>query len=75
MDVGEPDKTVMQRQNELSRVVAVGKRTDDGSLCTLLAVSETGGVWALYPHGAGKLGVRLPRDEAQRLARAILSQT
>lgn len=63
----------MQRENELVRLIAAGKRTDDGSKCTLVAVSETGGWWALYPHGASQLGVRLPVAEAQRLARGILA--
>lgn len=75
MGADEHDPAVSQRKNERSRMVAVGKRTDDGSQCSLLAVSETGGAWALYPHGADKLGVRLPKDEAQRLARTILGQT
>ena len=64
----------MKRENEWSRMVATGKRTDDGTPCELLAVNEIGGAWALYPHGGTRLGVRLPRDEAQRLARAILGQ-
>lgn len=63
----------MQRENERGRLVAVGKRTDDDTTCTLLAVLETGGNWCLYPHGAGQLGVRLPRSEAERIARAILA--
>lgn len=66
------DPAIMQRENELARLVAEGKRTDGGAMCTLLAVRETGGRWALYPHGAGQLGVRLPKSEAERLARAIL---
>lgn len=52
-------------------MVAVGKRTDDGSACTLLAVSKTGGVWALYSHGGDQLGVRLPADEAVLRARVL----
>jgi len=63
---------IMQRENERSRLVADGKRTDDGDRCELLAVQEVGGTWSLYPHGAAKFGVRLPGDEAARLARAIL---
>jgi hypothetical protein len=67
-----PQPAIMQGQNERGRVVADGKRTDDGGRCELLAVHEVGGTWALYPHGWPKLGVRLPEDEAARLARAIL---
>ncbi len=53
-------------------MVAMGKRTDDGTQCTLLVVRETGGTWCLYPHGVGTLGVRLSGAEAARLA-AILA--
>lgn len=68
-----PQPAIMQRENERSRVVADGKRTDDGGRCKLLAVHEVGGTWALYPHGWPRLGVRLTGDEAARLARAILA--
>lgn len=64
--------TVNQRNDERSRMTAVGKRTDDGAKCTLLAVRKMGGDWCLYPHGADQLGVRLPGAEAVRVAQAIL---
>lgn len=64
--------TVMQRENEISRVVLDGRRTDDGERCSVIAIRELGGTWALYPHGANKLGIRLRNDEAATLARAIL---
>ncbi|MGH4016811.1 MAG: hypothetical protein ACREMZ_16625 [Gemmatimonadales bacterium] len=63
----------MQRQNERSRVVVDGKRTDDGSQCTLVVVQEVGGTWALYPHGWGRFGVRLNKSEAVKAAQAILN--
>lgn len=63
---------VMQRDNERSRLAVDGKRTDDGSKCTLVVVHEVGGTWAAYPHGADQLGVRLPRAEAVKVAQAIL---
>jgi hypothetical protein len=63
----------MQRENERARIVAIGRRIDDGSKCTLLVVRETGGPWVVYPHGVGQFGVRLPKDEAERMARAILA--
>lgn len=66
------DGPIMQRENERGRLTATGKRTDDGARCELLAVHEVGGVWALYPHGWGKFGVRLTGEEAARLARGIL---
>ena len=69
-DTAQPP--IMQREHERGRVVADGKRTDDGARCELLAVHEVGGTWCLYPHGGGKFGVRLPKDEAARLGRALL---
>lgn len=64
---------VMQRRNETNRVVLNGRRTDDGDLCTLVAIREVGGVWALYPHGVNKFGVRLGKDDAAKVARAMLA--
>jgi len=64
---------VMQRENETRRVVLDGHRTDDGDRCTLVVIREVGGAWALYPHGAGKLGVRLGKENAATMARAILA--
>lgn len=71
-DTAQP--AIMQRQNERCRLLVDGKRTDDGARCELLAVHEISGAWCLYPHGWGKFGVRLPRDEAETLARAILDE-
>ncbi|MGH4014624.1 MAG: hypothetical protein ACREX8_06275 [Gammaproteobacteria bacterium] len=65
----------MQHEIERGRMTAAGKRTDDGTTCTLLVVHETSGSWVMYPHGWDKFGVRLPRDEAVRVARAILDGT
>ncbi|MCA1702153.1 MAG: hypothetical protein LC808_02330 [Actinobacteria bacterium] len=53
-------------------MTVVGKRTDDDSQCTLLAVQEIRGHWCLYPHGASQLGVRLTAEEAARLGRALV---
>lgn len=39
----------MQRENERSRMVATGKRTDGGTPCELLAVNEIGGAWGALP--------------------------
>lgn len=61
----------MQREHECSRLTVPGERTDDGDRCTLVAVCETGGTWALYPHGAAQLGVRIPQVAAETLAQAI----
>lgn len=65
--------TVMQRENEITRVVLDGRRTDDGDRCTLIVIRELGGTWAFYPHGMAQLGVRLGKEGAVTVARAILA--
>ena len=72
------EHVVMQRENERARVVLDGRRTDDGTRCTLIVIHEYGGTLALYPHGAGALGVRLSRADAAAVARfctAAISST
>ncbi|MGH4017060.1 MAG: hypothetical protein ACRDSL_24665 [Pseudonocardiaceae bacterium] len=59
-----PQRTVMQWENERGPMVVSAKRTDNGSRCSLVLVRETGGSWAVYPHGAGQLGVRLSPEAA-----------
>ena len=73
METVRGDKPVVQHKNERSRIVVEGRRTDDGALCTLVVVREVGGTWALHPHGDAKLGVRLARAEALKVAQAILA--
>ena len=63
---------VMQREDELDRMVADGRRSDDGQRCSLVLVRRTGGDWCLYPHGWDKLGVRLTDQQARRVAQRIL---
>ena len=70
-DTSEP--AIMQRENERRRLTMDGKRIDDRTRCTLLAVQEIGGTWVLYPHGWDKFGVRLERENAETLARGILA--
>jgi hypothetical protein len=65
----------MQRENERYRVAIEGLRTDDGSRCTFLAVHETSGAWALYPHGAAQFGVRLTGPAAAELVAAMLDDS
>ena len=65
--------TIMQRDNERKRLAVDGKRTDDGRKCTLLAVCEIDGTWALYPHGTAQLGIRITKAEADKVAKAILA--
>lgn len=62
------------QEKEYSRLVVEGKRADDGDRCSVVVIHERTGYWGLYPHGWGKFGVRLPRDEAVRVARAILDR-
>ena len=66
---------VMQHENEVGRVVLVGRRTDDGAQCSVIVIHEFGGAWALYPHGVSRLGVRLGKEDAATVARAILAAT
>ena len=63
--------TVMQRENEISRIVLNGRRTDDGAACSVVVVHELGGTWAIYPHGMSQLGVRLRHGEVTTMAQAI----
>jgi hypothetical protein len=58
---------VMQRKHERGRQTVAGRRTDDGAMCTLLVVEEIGGTFALYPHGAAQLGVRITNAAAVTL--------
>ncbi|HEX2301251.1 MAG TPA: hypothetical protein VHH34_22570, partial [Pseudonocardiaceae bacterium] len=65
--------TVMQRENEISRVVLEGRRTDDGAVCSVVVVHELGGTWAIFPHGMSQFGVRLHTGEMATLAQAVLT--
>lgn len=67
------EPAIMQRKDEHRRLTVGGKRTDNGEMCTLLAVCDVGGAWALYPHGWGKFGVKLTGPAAEKLARGILA--
>lgn len=60
-----------QRDNEQTRFVLDGYRSDDGTRCELLVVHLVGGKgWCLLQHGW--FGVLLGEADAQRLARRIL---
>ncbi|MGQ0774150.1 MAG: hypothetical protein ACT4NY_07000 [Pseudonocardiales bacterium] len=61
------------RENEISRIALEGRRTDDGELCKLVVIHESGGTWALNPHGVRKFGVRLGDECAIAMAWAILA--
>lgn len=65
---------IMQRKNERGRTVVDGHRTNDGDQCSLVVMHEhVGGCLTLYPHGDGKLGMRLSEAEALKMAQAILN--
>jgi len=65
---------VSQRENERSRIAVAGRLVADGQQCTFLVIHErAGNTWAIFPHGVGKLGVRLEKAEAVRVAQAILA--
>ncbi len=62
-----------QRENERSRIAVEGHLVADDQQCTLVVIHERAGdTWAIFPHGVGKLGVRLAKAEAVRVAQAIL---
>ncbi|MGH3917426.1 MAG: hypothetical protein ACRDTC_29035 [Pseudonocardiaceae bacterium] len=64
---------VMQRENERGRLAVDGRLVADGQQCTFLVIHErAGGTWAIYPHGVDKLGVRLVKADAVKVAQAIL---
>ncbi len=67
------EPVIMQLANERARVAVDGWLVEGGERCKFLAIHERTGDWAVYPHGVGKLGVRLPRAEAITVARAILA--
>lgn len=66
---------LMQREHERGRRTVPGTRTDDGATCTLLVVAETRGTWALYPHGAAQLGVRITDADAATLGIILTGDT
>lgn len=63
---------IMQRENEYSRIAVDGRLINGGGLCTFLVIHEHSRNWAIYPHGAGQLGLWLPEANAVTVARAIL---
>ncbi|HEU0128324.1 MAG TPA: hypothetical protein VFQ48_06935 [Pseudonocardiaceae bacterium] len=73
MNRGDAEPVIMQLENERGRVAVEGWLVEGGERCKFLAIHERTGDWAVYPHGVGKLGVRLPRAEAVTVAKAILA--
>ncbi|MCA1709723.1 MAG: hypothetical protein LC808_43185 [Actinobacteria bacterium] len=68
--IGVPETEHQQR--ERGRLQASGRRTDDGSTCTLLVIQETNGAWTF--HGLGAVGVTLSKADTVALAEAILER-
>lgn len=67
------DEPVMQRENELGRVVVAGMLVGGGGRCTVVAVHyRCPRRWVLYPHGLEKLGVALGDEDAAALAEGIV---
>jgi hypothetical protein len=48
----EPKLPVTQGRTERGRLTAQGRRTDDGSRCTLLLINEADGSWSFHGLGA-----------------------
>jgi hypothetical protein len=59
-----------RQQRERGRVTAFGRRTGDGSRCTLLVINEIDGSWSF--HGLGAPGVTLSTADTVALAESIL---
>ena len=56
---------------ERGRMAAQGRRSDDGSVSTLVVVHENDGSWSF--HGLGAPGVRVSQSDATALAQGILT--
>lgn len=65
----------MQRDGEYCRMAMDGRRTDDGSRCTLVIIHRRSGEWWLFPHGVDRFGVRIPAAAAERIADTIQADT
>jgi hypothetical protein len=63
---------IQHQPRERGRLTTRGRRTDDGSICTLLVVHELDGAWSF--HGLGAPGVRLSAADMVELATAILER-
>ena len=55
---------------ERARLVVSGRRTDDGSQCTVIVIHEDSGTWAI--HGLGNQGVRVSAVDMVALGEAIV---
>jgi hypothetical protein len=71
--IGIP-KTEQHRPRGRGRLVALGRRTDDGKRCSLLVVNEADGSWSFYGVGASA-GVKLGKADTVALVELILART
>jgi hypothetical protein len=63
-----PSLPVVHSDTKYAGLVTDGARTDDGTLCTVIFAHEAYHRLAVFPHGDAKLGARLGRTDALRLA-------
>ncbi|MCA1703842.1 MAG: hypothetical protein LC808_11490 [Actinobacteria bacterium] len=60
------------QRTERGRLTARGRRTDDGSMSTLLVIHELDGSWSF--HGLGAPGVKVSQTDTVALAESILQR-
>jgi hypothetical protein len=68
IDVSE----TQHQPRERGRLATRGRRTDDGSMCTLLVIHELDSSWSF--HGLGAPGVKLSQADMVTLAEQILER-
>jgi hypothetical protein len=61
------------RHPERDRLIALGRRTDDDTRCTLLVVNEADGSWSFHCLGA-LVGVKLGKADTLALVESILAR-
>ena len=61
-------ETEQHRSRGRGRLVALGRRTDNGERCTLLVVNEADGSWSFHGLGASA-GVKLGKADTLTLGR------
>jgi hypothetical protein len=67
-------ETQQHRPNGRGRLVALGRRSDNGERCTLLVVNEADGSWSFHGLGASA-GVKLGQADTLALVELILART
>jgi hypothetical protein len=74
--VSTPDvpETEQHRHREHDRLIALGRRSDNGERCTLLVINEADGSWSFHGLGASA-GVKLGKADTVALVESILART